>query len=214
MISVIIATFGDGSWRKTAERAFFSTVGQPCEVIREHQFDGTLASVRNAGAHKASGDHILFLDADDELAPGYLDAMRRACRRGDGALHTPAVSFVLRGWKQLPPHFTTDIPYREGNPAVIGSVLPRSRFLEVGGFREWPLFEDWDLWARCDLPIVRVPDAVYLAHVRLDSRNRTHGFEARNYWHQKIGHDLWPDYYDAPTAAEDAKRRMAGVRKR
>ena len=60
------------------------------------------------------------------------------------------------------------------NECVIGTVVPRRLFLEVGGFRELPSLEDYDLWLRCckaGARIVHVPQAVYRAHVRPGSRN-------------------------------------------
>lgn len=218
--SIVIATYGEEDpWVALAlERAAPSTTDQGAyEVLVGHDSDGTLASVRNELAAKAGGDWLMFLDADDSLAPGFIAAMKmgyareREYRR-EPFLLAPATSFVVRGRKRVA-HFSREIPLRDGNPLIIGTLVPRSRFLEVGGFREWPIFEDWDLWARCDVPIVRVPDAVYLAHVSTTSRNRVNGVKTRNYWHQMIGHDIWPEYYDAPTKDEHERRQLRNVRK-
>ncbi|MEJ7582564.1 MAG: glycosyltransferase family A protein [Acidimicrobiales bacterium] len=38
---------------------------------------------RNFGAAAATGEHLLFLDNDDLIAPGYLDAMRSALAEAD-----------------------------------------------------------------------------------------------------------------------------------
>jgi GT2 family glycosyltransferase len=77
-VSVIVATHGDLCWERLAEeRAIPSAEGQGArEVITLHGVDATLAEVRNEAARQASGDWLCGLDADDELAPGYLAAMR------------------------------------------------------------------------------------------------------------------------------------------
>jgi GT2 family glycosyltransferase len=62
----------------------------------------------------------------------------------------------------------------EGNWMVVGTMIERGQFLRVGGFRELPAYEDWDLWLRCwrdGAALVQVPDAVYRVHVRQHSRN-------------------------------------------
>lgn len=218
--SVIIATYGDEKWSALARgRALPSARPQdPLEVIVAHDSDWTIARARNGAVAEATQDWLLFLDADDELAPGYLDAMTRAVERErhDGTLLlTPAVSFVVNG-RQQRPHFQKEQPLRDGNWLTIGTLIPRALFQEVGGFREWGLYEDWDLWARCEMAgarIVKVPDAVYLAHYSSTSRNRSKSRSERNYWHQAIGHDLWPDYYDTPSEEEHAAHEVAGVRK-
>ena len=213
-VSIIIATYGEERWADLARsRALPSAENQgPCDIVIGHDPDGTLASVRNRLAEKALGNWLCFLDADDQLAPGFLEAMDQA-RRGEYALLAPHIAFVLRGMRKMP-HFPDEIPLRDGNWLPIGTLIPKSRFLEVGGFREWPLFEDWDLWARAELPIAKVPDALYLAHYSHTSRNRVIAYEPkRNYWHQMIGHDLWPDYYDSPSGGEHSTREVAGVRK-
>lgn len=68
-----------------------------------------------------------------------------------------------------------EMDLRLGNWLVIGTLVQRQVFVEVGGFREWPLYEDWCLWQRCwkaGAEPVKVPDAVYVARVRGASRNR------------------------------------------
>lgn len=221
--SIIIATYGEERWKRLAmERPFPSTKDQGAhEIIVGHDTERSLAGVRNTLAEKASGEWLCFLDGDDELAPDYLGAMARAFEQEggtplhDGILLTPALSFVVSGrWQER--HFQREQPLRDGNWLTIGTLLPRGLFMEVGGFRGWGLYEDWDLWARCEMAgarIVKVPDALYLAHYSRRSRNRIASRPERNYWHQMIGHDLWPEHYDSPTGAEHQVREVAGVRK-
>lgn len=78
---------------------------------------------------------------------------------------------------------------RDGNWLVVGSVARTSLLLEVGGWRDWPLFEDWDLWARCWLAgatFEAVPAAVYRAHASGNSRNRRPGRRQKLAAHQAI----------------------------
>src|SRR5690606_1171120 len=62
-----------------------------------------------------------------------------------------------------------------GNWLVIGSVVRTDLVRKIGGFMDYPIYEDWDVWVRCrdaGATIEAVPQAVYRAHVRRDSRNR------------------------------------------
>jgi glycosyltransferase involved in cell wall biosynthesis len=203
-VSVIIATYGEQHWNVLAhERALPSTVDQGAhEVIVHHDLNGTIASARNWGAGRATGNWLCFLDADDELAPGYIEAMTAAESRAPivgPALLTPAVSYVGSG-RPARPKFWPEKSLSEGNWLVIGTLVPRLLFVSIGGFRDWPhAFEDWDLFARCwkaGAAIVKVPDAVYVAHVRGGSRNRTMSRREQVELHYEIGRDLFPDLYD------------------
>jgi glycosyltransferase involved in cell wall biosynthesis len=211
VISVCIATYGDNVWAELAERrALPSAIKQDCEVILEHQPDGTLASARNAAAAKATHKRLVFLDADDELDGGFVAAMDASSQ--NYAMHLPRTSFAKNGHYGRP-HFFSWCDLRDGNPMVIGTVIPTQAFTEVGGFTEnVELFEDWMLFAqlwKLGLKVVTVPDAVYVAHVVRKSRNRQSHGAVRLYWHQWIGHQVFPDHYEPTTTEEDMSKKLA-----
>jgi cellulose synthase/poly-beta-1,6-N-acetylglucosamine synthase-like glycosyltransferase len=182
--SVIIASYGDPKiWVPLADRAEQSAHDQDAyEIIRLHDESATLAQVRNEAGAAALGEWLCFLDADDELAPGYLDAMSHAIvtrtllGRAERGLFAPAVSHI---WP-APTNVTTtpEIP-NEGNwprmnECVIGTVVHKLLFADVGGFREYEAYEDWDLWLRCEragAEIVYVRDAVYRQYMNPNGRN-------------------------------------------
>lgn len=209
-LGVVIASYGGESWRQLSlKRAYASASAQnPDELAWSYQEEGPISRVRNEAAAQVKTDWLLFLDADDELAPGYIDAMKKEIEEVDDTsrLLVPHVSYVRRGGHEPVMCWPRQDP-RDGNWMVIGTVVSREVFEEVGGFRDYGWSEDWDLWARCQMlgaAPVEVPDAVYIAHANEGSRNRTGGRSWRLYWHQRIGHDNWPDDYESPTPQEDA----------
>lgn len=213
MISVCIASYGTEEWYDRAwSHAYPSTIGQGAEVVVFHDRNGTVASTRNEAARQAHGDWLIFLDADDRLAEGYVEAMERALN--GPALYLPRTSFVSFTAQNRvhPPQFMPDCSLRDGNPMIIGTMVPRQLFLDNGGFTEnVPLYEDWmlfaQLWKR-GAPIIKVPNAIYLAHMRRRSRNRAVRAQERTYWHQWIGHQVFPEHYEATRPEEDAARRL------
>lgn len=212
MISICVATCGLPRWRTLAKtRAIPSANRQGVEVIVEHQPNGDVASARNAAAERASGKYIVFLDADDELSDGYIQEMEKAIIVGTPALYVPRVSYV-NGRRYQSPKYWPEVSLRDGNWLVIGTMLERERFLASGGFASWvDLYEDWHLFARMwrdGAQIVKVPEAVYIAHVTNASRNRNRNRATRYYWHQKIGHDVFPEHYQAPTDVEDKRHAL------
>lgn len=202
-VSVCIGTYGDEEWKRLAEsRAGPSTLEQGVyEVVFWHDPDGTIASVRNELGRDAKGDWLCFLDADDELDRGYIWSMQRAYerrRRTDGVppLLTPAVSYVRKGRRQTPRFLSGDL--RNNNYLVVGTLIRKDLFMEVGGFSDYPHgFEDWSLWAKAwkaGAKIIQVRRAVYIAYVDENSKHRQmwrdRAYQAE--WHERVQKELFP----------------------
>lgn len=169
-VSVIVGTFGPEHWVDLANaRAIPSATAEGVEVIHRH--GATIAEARNAGAAAASSEWLVFLDADDELEPGYIAAMAAA----DGDLRAPAVRYVT-ATEHPDPIILDGRNIDRLNPCVIGTALRRDMFDFVGGFWNERAWEDWSLFRRCWLAgakLVHVPTAVYRAHVNPTGRNNT-----------------------------------------
>lgn len=170
-VSIVIGTYGDRDlWASISQRAFDSAAAQTvsAEVIRSH--GDTLQEARNYGAEEATGEWLIFLDADDELDSRYVEAMLRA----EGDIRQPSTLGIEDG---VPDEFSVLIPRRnllEANFLVIGSMVRRNLFLEVGGFDDYPILEDWALWLKLwvnGATIGAAPDAIYKVHVNRDGRN-------------------------------------------
>ena len=200
-ISVIVATYGDPSWAQMAEiRAVASLDEQDMdEFVTLHQLTGTRATSLNDGADQATGDWLLFLDADDELAPGYVGAMRRALEREHEDAHallTPAVQKIMKGRPGQPSFFDRGISLRDDNWLVIGTLIHKDLFHRVGGFPDYPHgFEDFALWSKCyrvGARVVKVPDAVYRYHWNPQSAHKQ-GWRNRSWQvetHQRVVREL------------------------
>lgn len=177
-ISYLIGTYGSDWWRDLAiERPLNSIQAQRTpvhEVLVRHEPEGNLADVRNGLAKEATGEYLCFVDADDELHPGFSTFMAQA-PKGYGLLN-PAVQFVT-GRTRKPPRMFKERDLAKGNYLVIGTVMRADLFFKAGGFDpQWRAYEDWSLMRRIvslGARILPVPRAVYVAHWRGDGRNNT-----------------------------------------
>jgi cellulose synthase/poly-beta-1,6-N-acetylglucosamine synthase-like glycosyltransferase len=117
------------------------------------------AGAANEGLAIAGGELILFLDDDDVLYPQCIQQLVGALTENDVA----AIGLAHRSrrvrsgpFKQRDlavrvvrePPFTYEL-LRKSNLFPIQSVLfRRSRYEDLGGFRDLEAFEDWNLWLR------------------------------------------------------------------
>lgn len=87
-----VIVVNDGSWDDTAARA--ESAGAAVLPWQQHRDHGNPGAARNAGASAASGDPIIFLDADCVVTAGWLEAILDAHAAGatvvGGALSMPA----------------------------------------------------------------------------------------------------------------------------
>lgn len=164
-VTICIATFGASRWQDLAhDHALPSAAAQGVAVSMAH--GKTLAHARNLAAHAATTEWLIYLDADDQLAPGYVDAMSR----GSGDLRAPQ---LMDNGKRVALHRRN---IESANPCVIGTAIRKTMLADCGGWPEFPIFEDWALFLRASRRGARVEhiaDAWYLATSRTGSRNQS-----------------------------------------
>lgn len=187
-IGVCIATYGDRSrWAPLAERALASVDRQTTRASFCRWYHGpNLHEARNRAASDVLNDvtrlagvrtdWLCFLDADDTLDPGYLEAMARAVDGVDhDALIQPSTLGVYPDGREDPePVLIPSKPLLDGNYMVIGTLIRTEQFQRLGGFRDWPCYEDWELWIRAwrdGAQLLACPEAVYRVGVNEVSRN-------------------------------------------
>lgn len=176
-VGVAIGTFGSDEWHQRGVDAYnrHSHLAKGAAAGVSHVHSDSLADARNSAAKllmQRGVDWLIFLDADDGLADGYIEAMLA----GSGDLRQPSTLGVYEDWTtdEEPVLIQPKPDLLKGNHLVVGTMVRAELFLRVGGFRELPVLEDWDLWIRCWLEGAEIgacPEAVYLVGVRVESRN-------------------------------------------
>jgi GT2 family glycosyltransferase len=165
--------------------------------IRVEQAEGPLAvsEARNAGAARAQGDLLVFLDADDVPSPRYLAAMEAALE------HHEFVAARMEDALINPPWLVGSRPLYQKHglndvfgflPWAFGGTLGirRALFERIGGFPVVGRYgDDVDLCWRVQLagtPLRFVPDAV--VHYRLRRRLGETWRQAVRYGRSSVGY--------------------------
>jgi GT2 family glycosyltransferase len=174
----------DGSTDDTRERV----TAYPKVVRYIYQENRGPATARNNGMSVATGDALLFLDSDDLLLPGALEALEAAL-----SLNPQSVLAYCRAQIIDASGAISEPLWQVGNEAerdhlwealasvnfirTTGCVLVRRTALEsVGGWDESQRLEDWELWLRLaektGVSFVRVPEP--LLQYRVHQTNLSH----------------------------------------
>lgn len=194
-LTVVVATFGEPEWEALARERAIPSAESQAPVIHHH--GETLAEARNGALAQVETEWVVHLDADDELEPGYVEAMLA----GQADVRAPQVRcmregqqvsrglFMPRVWRHRHACDADCLP--QGSWVVVGAAV-RTELARSIGWEEWPIFEDWALWLRCyaaGASFEAIPQAIYRQHLRTDSRNHCGpAWEQRDDWHRKI-HD-------------------------
>lgn len=192
-VTIVVATYGERRWLDLAvARATKSAEAQGVPFIYVHGL--TLHGARNAGLAQVETTYVVFLDADDELRPGYCETLLK----GTANIRVPSVQYVTPGGRPRQPYVPRVAGHNhacearcllDGNYAVIGSMVRVDMLRDVGGFRDEVVYEDWSAWLRMyrsGATVETIPDAVYVAHVNPQSRNRAPSMEVKNAAHHAI----------------------------
>lgn len=174
-VSIVVSTFGEEKWKAQAlDRALPSARAFGVPIYYNHR--DTLHEARNAGLYEVKTEFVCHLDADDELAPGFFEHMAKV----DGDLRPPSVNHVYERMTFMPNvvghnHVCVAECLEFGNWLVVGTVARTELLKEVGGWKDWATFEDFDLWQRAWIAgatITPVPEAIYMAYSTARGRCR------------------------------------------
>jgi glycosyltransferase involved in cell wall biosynthesis len=205
----------DGSTDGTHTEAEAHGRGLPgLQVIRRPPTNH--ATALNVGIGASTGEAIVLLDGDDEVAPGYLAAFRRAltrhpfvaATRDQQALNPPWM------WGSRPQRQLNELGYEPQLPWPVAGTgtlgLRREVIAAVGGFDEALGYaEDTDLcWriAQQGIALVLVPEAVL--HYRLRPTAHQTFSQARGYGR---GGALLDYRFGAGPSPKRVAKRMVGL---
>ena len=186
-IGIAVGTFGSDEWVQRA-RYLVEDIKENQTVKADnvvHVHGNTLAEARNTAAQYLWTDWVIFVDADDSLDVNYVKAMKVKTYGEEDALFQPSTLGVYPDGK------TDDYSVLiakthlwKSNFLVIGTMCRLRSFVEVGGFRDYPVLEDWDLWIRMVIngaKVIVVPEAIYRVGVNEGSRNSNHKLHGQYY---------------------------------
>lgn len=172
-VTIIVTTFGDSEWLAKGDAAATkAAASQNAAVHLFHRDDPvSLGAARNEAARESGAqDWICFLDADDELERGYINAMQAQPLPQWNQLFVPSLRLGKRG----PSKLLNKRDIKVMNPCPIGTLIHRDMFDLAEEFWDEPAWEDWSLFRRAVLIGAKlrfVPQAVYRANSTPGGRN-------------------------------------------
>lgn len=149
------------------------------EVSCFYQENAGPSAARNHGVSKARGKYILALDADDLIAPNYIEEAVTLLE-GDTnikVVYAEAVKFgaVNRKWK-----LKKYTPYRLAidNMIYVSAIYRRSDWERIGGYTEDSALvrEDWEFWIKLlkdGGEVVKLPFVGFYYRIHSNSRRKS-----------------------------------------
>ena len=148
-----------------------------------------VAKARDVGVKMSSGRLLLFMDADDKLAPDFIEQCGRVITKADIAYpNVLKFGYIERPTLvDSPPEITPEYIVGRKCGLVVTSMMHRFVYEKLGGFRELPVYEDWDFWVRAVFNGYTFARANTLLHYRQNLKSRNHlSLEDKTNVHREI----------------------------
>jgi glycosyltransferase involved in cell wall biosynthesis len=145
-VCIRIVDDGSASWARVENRSCLNDIRVVDLIVNETSRGACHA--RNVGARHADTEWLCFLDDDDELVAGYMEAMEALILENpDVKAWVPDV--VGGRHRQSGVILERDVQVRNRVGGCSGFLIQKSLFDQLGGFDEGlPSMQDWDLWIR------------------------------------------------------------------
>lgn len=148
-----------------------------------------VAVARDVGVRMSTCKLLLFVDADDKLAPDFIQKCGEHILKAD-IVYPNMLYFgdVERNrLYQSPPTITPEYLMGKTINIPVTSMMYRKVYDTVGGFRKLPVFEDWDFWLRAMANGFTFHIANTMLWYRQSKTSRNHvPFETRSTVHETI----------------------------
>ena len=148
-----------------------------------------VAKARDIGVKMSTGKLLLFLDADDKLAPDFIEQCGRVIANCDIAYPNVLKFGHIEQPKLVdsPKEITAKYITGKSCGLVVTSMMHRTVYEKLNGFRELPIYEDWDFWVRAVFNGYTFKRANTLLHYRQNLKSRNHlPLEQKTNTHRKI----------------------------
>lgn len=202
-VTVVVPTCGSDAWLHMGNQAAENVKKLGVKVLRVHIPAGTVSQARNAGLYGVKTKYVVFLDADDDLDVRYFDGVELSADVTATAIQYNDIigPQIPRVWLHenmgYKPHdgLCSGDCLPDGNYIHIGAFIRVEAALAVGGFREYPVYEDWALYLAMQQNGATFDThyaSIYLANTRQNEhhRNKAIVLAERNLIHEGIMRDL------------------------
>jgi glycosyltransferase involved in cell wall biosynthesis len=154
-------------------KEFEMTANENFKVLHRKTNSGVVQA-RNNGACLATGDFLVFLDADDWIDRTYVEKTVAKMTDGIGIVYSDMHVFSEEFDRVQTAEVMTLSNEAKQNSIPISALVRRSAFEQVGGFKEG-VYEDWLLWVEIlnrdwETAVVNEPLFHYRAHTHSSSR--------------------------------------------
>ncbi|PVY43031.1 glycosyltransferase [Pontibacter virosus] len=201
LVSVIVPAFNQGSYIAEALESIKNQTYKnwECIIVNDGSTDNTedvalkycrldsrfryifiensgVSAARNKGVSLSSGAYILPLDADDKVAPIYLEKAIDIFSKNDSVslIYGEAEMFgAVKGKWHLSDYSYFKLLIK--NIIYCSAIFKRVDFDRIQGFSEKLIYgyEDWDLWLRLlnrEALVIKLPDTVFYYRIKSVSR--------------------------------------------